>query len=270
MEVLTMSTFDNDWENTAFDDASEGFMRSPQEETSPASITQPPDGSKESTEKKGRGALFWFGSAAALVLLVSIIGGGLYWLTRPTIEDQAFMSSPTTEGANPTPPVAVHEDSTTIDLTKLADTSKPVEQAPTSTREQLAMVDRALNEKPEQPKATPNNKPQRESKPTQPAKRVEQPRTQPRMNTPEATAAKEEVENQEYVIQVFSSPSRSDAAEWLQLLREKQVADGRIVEQKIKGESWYRVRFGSFDNRSDAEAQARKLGFRQPWIARVR
>jgi septal ring-binding cell division protein DamX len=73
-----------------------------------------------------------------------------------------------------------------------------------------------------------------------------------------------------YVVQVFSSPSRDDADEWLQSLREKKVPNGYIVEQPIKGRPWYRVRFGEYTTRQDAEAAALRYGITQPWIARVR
>lgn len=73
-----------------------------------------------------------------------------------------------------------------------------------------------------------------------------------------------------WVVQVFSSPSRDDADEWLQTLREKRVQDGYIVEQQLRGQPWYRVRFGQFSTKEAAEAAAVNLGFRQPWIARIR
>lgn len=73
-----------------------------------------------------------------------------------------------------------------------------------------------------------------------------------------------------WVVQVFSSPSRDDADEWLQTLRNNQVKDGYIVEQKIRGQSWYRVRFGEYTSMDEAESAARTMGYKQPWIARVR
>ena len=59
--------------------------------------------------------------------------------------------------------------------------------------------------------------------------------------TPAASTA-----NAVWVVQVFSSPSRDDADEWLQTLREKRVQDGYIVEQTLRGQPWFRVRFGQF------------------------
>lgn len=73
-----------------------------------------------------------------------------------------------------------------------------------------------------------------------------------------------------YVVQVFSSPSRDDADEWVQILRTKNVGDVYVAEQPIKGQMWYRVRFGQFARREDAEFAAMKIGVSQPWIARIR
>lgn len=73
-----------------------------------------------------------------------------------------------------------------------------------------------------------------------------------------------------YVVQVFSSPSRDDADEWVQILRNKNITDVYVAEQPIKGQMWYRVRFGQYARREDAEFAAVKVGVAQPWIARIR
>lgn len=73
-----------------------------------------------------------------------------------------------------------------------------------------------------------------------------------------------------YVVQVFASPAREDAEEWMQILRSRNVRDGFISEQRIKGETWYRVRFGQYSKRQDAEHAALKVGVEQPWIARIK
>jgi cell division septation protein DedD len=73
-----------------------------------------------------------------------------------------------------------------------------------------------------------------------------------------------------YVVQVFASPARDDAEEWMQILRSRNVRDGFISEQRIKGETWYRVRFGQYSKRQDAENAALKVGVEQPWIARIK
>jgi len=71
-------------------------------------------------------------------------------------------------------------------------------------------------------------------------------------------------------VQVHSTPSRDDAEEWLETLKEKNIRDGFIVAQEVKGQTWYRVRFGAFAKRESAEEAALSLGIAQPWIARVR
>jgi cell division septation protein DedD len=73
-----------------------------------------------------------------------------------------------------------------------------------------------------------------------------------------------------YVVQVHSTPSRDDAEEWLETLREKNIRDAFVVAQEIKGQTWYRVRFGAFAKREAAEEAAISLGIAQPWIARIR
>ena len=53
-------------------------------------------------------------------------------------------------------------------------------------------------------------------------------------------------------------------------LRNKNVKNAFLSTQRIRDKIWYRVRFGPFDTREDAEAEALKLGFAQSWIDRVR
>lgn len=73
-----------------------------------------------------------------------------------------------------------------------------------------------------------------------------------------------------YVVQVHSTPSRDDAEDCLETLREKNIRDAFVVAQEIKGQTWYRVRFGAFAKREAAEEAAISLGIAQPWIARIR
>jgi cell division septation protein DedD len=74
----------------------------------------------------------------------------------------------------------------------------------------------------------------------------------------------------EYVIQVYSSPSADDADEWLQQLRKRSINDGFISSQSVRGQTWYRVRFGKFATRDEADARASQLGFSNVWVVRVK
>ncbi|MFP4543198.1 MAG: SPOR domain-containing protein [Candidatus Kapaibacterium sp.] len=72
-----------------------------------------------------------------------------------------------------------------------------------------------------------------------------------------------------YTVQVYASPSQEDAEEWLGKLKAKNLS-GYISSQIIRDEVWYRVRFGKFETREEALKEARKLGFAQTWVDRVK
>lgn len=275
-----MSTENNDWENMSYNDPQGGFMSDNAE--------NPPDGGGEPSKddvgsayqgaKKRRGALFWVGTLATFVLLFSIIGGGIYWLTRPTIEDQAFrgevspvvvpqttemVPEPTSTAtltdtlANTDTQPAVVEESATLPAPQSMPTRTPPRSPKTNNGHSNSLVDN--NHLPS------NTKSRKEKSPItqQPPITKKQTEVPVLPNTAQKGVS-------EYVVQVFSSPSKDDAIEWLQLLRDRNVSGGYIAEQKIKGESWFRVRFGSFPSRNAAEDEAMRLGFRQPWVARIR
>jgi hypothetical protein len=80
----------------------------------------------------------------------------------------------------------------------------------------------------------------------------------------------EEDERGLYTVQVYATPSRKDAEEWLAKLRELDVENAVITEQKIRDVTWYRVRFGNYTTRAEARSAAAKYGFAQTWIDRVK
>lgn len=313
----SMST--NDWDSTDFDAADDGFLSNSQENhdavpehtpdkdaasaapeqpsvespTAPSNHPEPLAAAEaDKARRRQRGPLFWFGALAACVLLVGVIGGGIYWLSRPSIEEQAFIASP----AVSVPEQPVQPSDTAI--TNVA--SNNVKHDPEaiaalfgssadSAHGDAARVPSAsggeqINEqtmpvhtpKPQaerpEPKAAPATSTAQRSKP--PIAKQDQPpkadQAKPKTSHVLPTTASPTNGKAVYVVQVFSSPSRDDADEWLQSLRQKNIPGGYITEQKIKGESWYRVRFGEFATRDAAEGEATRLGFREPWIARVR
>jgi septal ring-binding cell division protein DamX len=74
----------------------------------------------------------------------------------------------------------------------------------------------------------------------------------------------------QWVVQVHSSASVDDADEWLRQLQSRNVGDGRIEPVTQQGKVWYRVRFGRYATREEAEQAALQLGYRNAWIDRVR
>ncbi len=73
-----------------------------------------------------------------------------------------------------------------------------------------------------------------------------------------------------FTIQIYASPSREDAEEWLNKLRNKKIRDSFISKHEIRNEVWYRVRFGKFETKEEARTTALRYGFAQTWIDRVR
>ncbi|MFN5876225.1 MAG: SPOR domain-containing protein, partial [Ignavibacteria bacterium] len=75
---------------------------------------------------------------------------------------------------------------------------------------------------------------------------------------------------QEWCVQVFASTNADDADEWNDRLRTKNVYDSRIEIVDRQGQTWYRVRFGRFASRQEAEQSALGMGFRNAWVNRTR
>ena len=72
-----------------------------------------------------------------------------------------------------------------------------------------------------------------------------------------------------FTVQIYSSPSKEDAHDWLEKLKQKNI-DGFISEQMIRDVKWYRVRFGEFPTREEARSAAMRLGYSQTWIDRIK
>ena len=124
--------------------------------------------------------------------------------------------------------------------------------------------------------------PQPTVQPERPAPPAQQPRTVTE-RTPERTVTERRVPTQPqrqtqppkatttgvYTVQIYSSPSRTDAESRLNMLRQKNIV-GEISTQQIKGTTWHRVRFGSYSSYEEALAAANKYGFNDAWIERVK
>lgn len=271
-----------DWDDAGFDDeqGDQGGFLNPNE-AQRKRVDAPSLPTSQVPVEEKRSSTFWVGTVALFLLLVAIIGGGLYLLVQPSVEEQAFYAEPTSAEVKAE---AVPEAQVELEKVEATESAKPTEtqtkapepilksssineQVNANTPERKArpeiaekrIVEKPLVEKPviEKPAITPK----RDAAAVQPA-----PKKDPEISTKQSATKSDPL----YVVQVYSSPSRDDADEWLQRLRSKNVSDGYIAEQQVKGESWYRVRFGQFSSKEDAEAIALKLGFKQPWVARVR
>ena len=286
-----MSTNDSPWGDTGFDANDDGFMKSPPK-GDPSSTSNVPTSASEDhvadrsveeahaervrvepvsamppiapppTTRKRNRSLLWIAVIAVLVLAVAVIGVE-YYLSSRSIEEQAFVASdaPTEAPAeNLSEQAAEPPAESTTELA--APTTDTVAVPDRTVVQQQASVTPTAVSQPTAANATQNTVSPRQKSRSEPSTM-----STPQMDTKKASST---TVGAAWVVQVFASPSRDDADEWLQQLREQRITDGYIVEQKVKGQSWYRVRFGQFATRAEAEEAAKNRGYAQPWVARVR
>ncbi len=84
---------------------------------------------------------------------------------------------------------------------------------------------------------------------------------------PEPTALSEAGE---FMVQVYASPSLEDAQQVAEQLRRMGILGVVVVPHRIRERTWWRVRFGSYATRLEAEQAALGAGFPNAWIVRVR
>jgi septal ring-binding cell division protein DamX len=286
-----MSTNDSPWGDTGFDANDDGFMKSsPKGDPSstsnvPTSASEdhvadrsveeahaervrvepvsamPPIAPPPTTRKRNR-SLLWIAVIAVLMLAVAVIGVE-YYLSSRSIEEQAFVAS---DAPTETPAENLSEQAA-------EPPAEPTTEPAAPTTDTVAVPDRTVVQ--QQASVTPTavsqptaaNATQNTVSPRQKSRSEPSTISTPQMDTKKASST---TVGAAWVVQVFASPSRDDADEWLQQLREQRITDGYIVEQKVKGQSWYRVRFGQFATRAEAEEAAKNRGYAQPWVARVR
>jgi cell division septation protein DedD len=223
---------DPTWGDTGFDEADDGFFQAPPapEAPAPRRVVIPPPPPPPPPTRDRGDGRGFRMAVGALLLLIIALGGVLIW-------HLFFRVTP-----------GVHDETPVV-------ARRAVEPMPT----EAPIVDTGVVV---QAESTP------------PASSATPPPTTTPIIGPEPTqlATKDAPVTNEpmYVVQVFSSPSRDDAEEWAEQLRNKNVSEVYIAEQPIKGQMWYRVRFGRFTRREEAEFAALKVGVAQPWIARIR
>ena len=136
--------------------------------------------------------------------------------------------------------------------------------------EKPVLSKKIATEKPQ--KAKPEPKPKKEVKPKKEIASVKKVTKKAIAEKP-AKMRKEPVsvtQTPVYTVEVYSSPSRDDAEEWLQKLQKKKVQGVFIKQQKIRDVVWYKVRFGNYSSPDEARREAQKHGFSQTWIDRVK
>lgn len=106
------------------------------------------------------------------------------------------------------------------------------------------------------------------------AENIQQQQKQPVKKT--STSMREEARRAQtqstgvYLVQVYATPSVEDAKRWKAHLESLGIPSVIIQTYEIGDQLWYRVRFGPFQSKTEAEQAVRKYGLSQVWIVRVR
>ncbi len=167
-----------------------------------------------------------------------------------------------TAPAKPTPQAVKPEPKRTAPQQPTAAQQKqtPARQTQTQPKQPIA----TKQTQPKQPIATKQTQPTKQESTAKPTTTQSIARAEEKL--PTFVPSDEEV----YTVQIYSTPSIEDAESWLRQLTTRQITDGYISTQKIREQTWYRVRFGKFATRDEARAAAQKHGFSQSWVDRIK
>ena len=86
----------------------------------------------------------------------------------------------------------------------------------------------------------------------------------------ESNSKEKKIVGAEYSVQVMASISKDEADAALRKLKSKGVSSAFMSKRSLKGKTWYRVRFGGYSERDQAENAARKAGYTNAWVERVK
>ena len=258
-----MSTNDPNWSNDGFDSLDDGFMPRQTKAAEPVSAFQrpvpPPPVSTSSKKSSPRRAVIFL-----LLFFITAIGLVITWVSRgpesaaPKVApiETTSTQQPEAQPELPTEPV----DQPQPEPVEPAQTSKgqPVETATPAAREPKREMPRDIAEA-AKPSAQAPEPAKTAPAPKGPTRRQDAPSTRTSSNT-----------EQEWCVQVFASTNPDDADEWNNRLKAKNVDDSRIEMVDRQGQLWYRVRFGRFSTKQEAEQIAQRMGFRNAWVNRAR
>lgn len=271
------------WDGSGFDEGREGFLQSEDDHRPPKRVIVPPPGATPPRAtppvqpSPRRNTAFRIALISVLGLVV-VLGGIVVWRTFFDLApNQSSQAVPTEQDTQETP--------TRVDTGVVV-------------RNEIAAVSESGNERtvtqPSAPKTDVSSNQRRSSvvDNDQPSASAPMPRSQTSREIPESVkevppsppsgaVQTDHVAERAmpitpapkgdpiYVVQVCATPDLDDAHEWVKILRNRRIDDASITEYRRRSTTWYRVRFGSFANRQDAERAAMKVGVTQPWIARL-
>ncbi|MCX6155693.1 MAG: SPOR domain-containing protein [Candidatus Kapabacteria bacterium] len=227
---------------------------------------------KPKTEKKSRKLLFLI----IALLLIAATAAYFAFFNKPLYQKiiTSILGSKkdTTEKIASNLPSSTFTQKPAVKVVKpKADTAKPIIKVVTPKPEPRKPEPKKPEPKIEKPKEIKKVEP----KPVQEKpKKIEKPKPVIEKKI-QKEQAKEKVKpsipevDKEFTVQVYSTPYKDDAEEWLKYLQKKGVT-GFVTEQKIRDKRWFRVRFGAFKTYNEAKSAALSLGFEQSWVDRVK
>lgn len=244
---------------------------------------------KPPVDKKKRKAVF-FWAAAALALLAVGYGGYRVYPVITALFDQATPVMPPTQVTQKETPAKLPVAKAELHDTVHAEVKATVDTV--QVHEEHQLVAQTEPPKHEETKHVIDEKPKEISKSAiEPVKKIENKVEMPKeqQKQPEVPVVKRNIASKSithnnlsastsqskavtpvFTVQVYSSPSKDDATERLERLKSHNAENISMSEQLVRGKTWYRVRFGSFGSRDEAEAAAKQHGFAQSWIDRIR
>lgn len=258
-----MSTNDPNWSNDGFDSLDDGFMPRQTKAAEPVSAFQrpvppPPAASSSKTSSPRRAVIF------LLLFFITAIGLVITWVARgPESKEPKMTPKVTTETQQPE--------------RQPEQPNGPVNQSQPEP-EEIVEAPQRQSVKPAAPIAAEPKpaKPRNVAEVAKPATRASEPvKADPaqkelarRQDVP-STRTSSNTE-QEWCVQVFASTNPDDADEWNNRLKAKNIDDSRIEMVDRQGQLWYRVRFGRYSTKQEAEQIAQSMGFRNAWVNRAR
>ena len=271
-----MSTNDPNWSDDGFDSLNDGFLphqpKSQEPITSNQAPVPPPPVSRSRASSTPRRAVLFL-----LLFFITAVGLVVTWVARgpeERVNKDVVVRTPTRELSKPTSPEqTVLQDSTTTSAR--VQNSTNAEGAKSSVSSAAADASTSTPQHTIKP-SVDNGKPQqapelaaaeRTTEPAPVEKKADIPKPEKRQQPTTRSSANN---GQEWCVQVFASTNADDADEWNDRLRTKNVYDSRIEIVDRQGQTWYRVRFGRYSTRQEAEQSALSMGFRNAWVNRTR
>jgi len=249
-------------------------------------------------------------TSTAIFVILSLLGTGGYYfwqingynLFAP--KDEIAEVVPAKENVTETALIEEESIAETDNIPKVEESKKPTEVKPVETEKkseakQMPAPTPQVQSPQKKNEVADAKQPARQTAAPQQSKQMQQPKpTDPKMQTtasPKAVAPKQTAppkaatqsiakaedklppaptyspsSKEVYTVQIYSTPSIEDAESWLRQLSTRQISEGYISTQKIREQTWYRVRFGKFATREEARAAAQKHGFAQSWVDRIK